>query len=522
MGVFIYLNVSNKVKPEEWEKAYEESLILVDKLNLVEWSEIKKFNHRIRCLTLTKERKIDGRVGWLTHGDGIFLGTAEGHFLPRKISAPETSEEYADPLMYVLAQNGVTDFENPYIRNIHEFFGSKTQGEPYHTVLLAVGCLLDDRLDGEAICCGDITYGQCNHAIEVANKFLERPIKMPLRCDLNRLYERVRKLPIEKEKFLQAFEATYLGPKNKEYFEFVDKNFTDEEKCSFVRECLKGKWLGTYGFSRSIQQMLAYPIPISKICKEFVALQPETMVDKDSARNPYEMFVNHILETNIFVQEKDLRNCLDVDEASGETMCIEKQFASIFMLGMRNKNVDRYVPLDELKRQLVSVIGEKCDVEKIVNEFVEKQTSKEKDYIKLLNDFHDEFNKAEAELDEKYDVAKSSDLPFYQKGNSVNPKLLESVKSSIDFYRTLTDEPEYTEILNKGIEEKFEYFAVQNRCLRLLKESWEKILKDIEDNPASFERYYPMVRVKISSDDAQDIVRAYVENDEFYEFCQTL
>lgn len=522
MGIYIHLNVSNKVTPEQWEKAYEESLILVEKFNLVEHGVIEKFGSQLRCLIHTKERDFNGDVGWRTVSEGRFLKTGEDHFLPRKISEPNPLEEYVDPLMYVLAQKNVVSFENPCIYKIHEYFGNKTQGEPYHYALLAIGCLLDDRLNGEAICSGDITYGQCEYTINFANQFLERPIKNMLRLDMNRLYERVCKLPVEKEKILQAFEAAYLGPKNKEYYDFVNKKFSDEDKQNFINGYLKNCRLGTFGFSEAIRRILTYPFTIAEICKIFVAMNPEAREDEKETMNPYKIFIEHILETNIFVQEKDLRNCLDVDEGSGELMTIEKLFAGFLFGGARNMNVDRFEPLDELKRDFISVFGDKCDVEKIVDAYIKKQNEKTNDSCSVLNDWHDDFNKEYAKASEEFDVIESDDLPFYKKGQTIQPKLLKKIKDRVKFYKEITKEAEYANVSKKDFKEKFKFFALQDNHLCLMKETWEKILKEIEEKPETFERYYPMARVKITSDSEQNISRAYVENNEFYEFCQGL
>ena len=51
---------------------------------------------------------------------------------------------------------------------------------------------------------------------------------------------------------------------------------------------------------------------------------------------------------------------------------------------------------------------------------------------------------------------------------------------------------------------------------------WQHIFDDIRDNPKSFERYYPMVRLEINHRTIHDFLRAYVVNDDFYEMCQTL
>lgn len=41
------------------------------------------------------------------------------------------------------------------------YWGAKTQGEPYHMYLLAIACLMEDRLGEKAFIYGDITQGQC-------------------------------------------------------------------------------------------------------------------------------------------------------------------------------------------------------------------------------------------------------------------------------------------------------------------------------------------------------------------------
>ena len=53
MGVFISLHVSNKVDPEQWEKAYEETLVLVDAFNLIEIQKFEKFG----CKYFAEKRK---------------------------------------------------------------------------------------------------------------------------------------------------------------------------------------------------------------------------------------------------------------------------------------------------------------------------------------------------------------------------------------------------------------------------------------------------------------------------------
>lgn len=136
MGVYITLVASNKVDPTQWEKAYEETLILADKMGLIEIREFEKFGQKYFAATSSAEREHPSGIGWLAEGDAIFMATAEDFFLPRKIGTPKQEENYCDPLMYVLAQNGIVDFKNQYVKNVQDFLGKKRKGN--HTTQLSL------------------------------------------------------------------------------------------------------------------------------------------------------------------------------------------------------------------------------------------------------------------------------------------------------------------------------------------------------------------------------------------------
>ena len=521
MGVFISLHASNKVDPAQWEKAYEETLILVDKFNFIEIQKLKKYDQEYFAAVQSKERECPDGIGWKTEGEGVYMATAEDFFLPRKIDKPKQNEKYCDPLMYILAQNGCVEFENPYVDGLQYIWDSKTQGQPYHTGLLAIACLLDDRLNGEVVCGSDITYGQCKHAVEIVNKILKKKIGMPLRCRMEDLYKRVRQLPIEKEQMLEAFAVTYLGIKDEQYYKFVENHFSDEEQYSFFKERMNCRDLGTIGFADSLQEILSYNIPITKVCSLFLELPSEKRsLEKD---NPFKYFIELILETNIHLPEKDMRNCLKVDESTAETMCIEKLFASFLLMGARNRSVARYIPLNDLKAQLVAAFGDKCDVVKIIDDYIEKQNKKkEKSACTELNDAHDALNKKIEEEQEKYDIARSEDYIFFAKGNSVAPRILKALKKSAEFYRKALDEPRFAELMQADYKERCRYLEIQNRYIKLMNFTWHKIFDDIRKNPESFKRYYPMVRIEVNKSNTHDFIRAYVANDNFYEMCEKL
>lgn len=85
-------------------------------------------------------------------------------------------------------------------------WGGKSQGELYHLYLLAIACLIEDRLKHKAFVYGDITYGQCVVAVDMANKYLEKKIVLPDRCVLECLYERISVLEFtERENYRYLF-----------------------------------------------------------------------------------------------------------------------------------------------------------------------------------------------------------------------------------------------------------------------------------------------------------------------------
>ena len=502
MGVYISLLASNKVDPIQWEKAYEETLVLADKMGLIEIREFEKFGQKYFAATSSVEREFSSGVGWLAEGDAAFMATAEDFFLPRKSRTPKQDEKYSDPLMYILAQKGIVDFENPHVKKVQYLWGSKTQGEPYHMALLAIGCLLDNRLNGDAICGSDITYGQCEYAIKKANEILKEKIGMPLRCRMEDLYKRVRQLPIEPHQALNAFAATYLGAKDERYYKFVAEHFSDEEQYLFIKEKMNDNY------------------------SVFLEMDPEKKKPQEDGENPFQTFIKTILATNIYLPEKDMRDCLKVNGNSAETMCVEKQFASILFMGARNRSVARYIPLKELTAQLVDSLGDKCDVKEIITNYLKDKEKKQQDgetnVFAQLNDFHDEFNKKVAEEEKKYDVSRPEYFIFFQKGDSVPPELLDSIKGAVDFYKGCLNEPHFAELFKDNYENQCRFLEKQNRALKLMDFEWQKIFDDIKNNPERFKRYYPMVRMVINHRTIHDFIRAYVVNNDFYELCQTL
>ena len=109
--------------------------------------------------------------------------------------------------------------------------------------------MLEHELPGKVVVYGDITRGQCKKAVEIATDLVGEQIEMPDRCDLQRLYDRVKKMPLQRNEVVDAFIVLYLGNQDKEFGGFIRKGFTVEELKLFWSEQFSYSQIGTYGFS---------------------------------------------------------------------------------------------------------------------------------------------------------------------------------------------------------------------------------------------------------------------------------
>lgn len=73
-------------------------------------------------------------------------------------------------------------------------------------------------------------------------------------------------------------------------------------------------------------------------------------------------------------------------------------------------------------------------------------------------------------------------------------------------------------MIKKSPNERCRFLVEQNRSILIRDSDWRKIFKDIKTNDDSFKRYYPMVRVSITSDSVGAVVRVLIINDDLYNF----
>lgn len=542
MGIFINMEISKSVTKEEWKKVYDETLLLVDKLPFAE--RISKSIHGIDtiCLVRTKERtqqygwnKEKSRTGWFADGDYICMDTAEDYFLPRDLVEEDNVEaEAGDAIFGNLAAYLNYDWKDDICSHTYKIWGAKTQGERYHMFLLAVACLIEARLGNKAFTHGDITRGQCRKAVEIANKYLKTPIEMPDRCYMNRLLNRVSKLSLSAEEKFIVFERLYLGTKDNEYGDFIRKAFSENIIDAYWKKEFDAYEVDMSGFSSRFHEYMTQGFELEKLCG-YVRLQDE------DGQDTHENFVKRVMDAKLHLKEKNCADPLSIDQEAEGTYGIWTLFARFGFGGARNKKIDRYIPIEEIRKALLAGLKRYDDVGQIIDEYLEKESQQieinlaeanqseeafeqavRQDASEIFNQIMDGKRDELEENREKYDVSEYEDMKFYERGDTMHPGLEKSLGHSRIFLDSLLEEDEFKELQKKTAQDRCRWLVEQNRYILIRDKDWEKIFSDIEDNEESFGRYYPIVQVKMDSPNLVDMGVGLMINDDLYTYSKML
>lgn len=542
MGIFINMEISKSVTKEEWEKVYNETLILVDKLPFAE--RISKSIHGIDtiCLVRSKERtkkygwnQEKSYTGWSADGDYIYMNTAERHSLPNDlIDEDKVEPDAGDAILGILYNCLDYGWDDDICHHTYSIWGNKTQGERYHMFLLAVACLIEDRLGDKAFTHGDITLGQCRKAVEIANEYLENPIDMPDRCYLDRLQKRVSKLPLSEEEKLILFDYSYLGTKDREYGEFIRKAFPENLLEAYWKKCFEGYEISMLGFDSLFRDYMTQGFGLEKLCG-YVRLQ-----DKDG-QDKHEDFVKCVMDAKLHLREKNCADPLSIDPEAEGPYSIWTLFAQFGFAGARNKKVDRYIPIEEIRKALTTGLKNYDDVDQIIDAYLEEEAqqieinleeakkSEEKfeqavkqDASEVFNQFMDRKREELEEKAEKYDISQYEDMKFFENGDTMYSSLEKSLGHLRIFLDSILEEEEFKELQKESAQERCKWLVKQNRYILIKDKDWDKIFTDIEQNKESFGRYYSIMRVKMDSHNLIDMCTGLMINDELYAYSKIM
>lgn len=528
MGIFIDLYVSGNVTEEEWLSVYEESFRLVKAFHLMDSEVLEVYGHRLICGVPTEEAA--GENGWCAVGDSVTMGRGEAQYLPGKLveekkkravpagkdGGRKSLSGFPDPLLAAAPGRTLLDWRDARCGGCIHLWGNKTQGEAYHIYLLAIGCMLETRLGGKACVDGDITLGQCRKAVQLANQYLndteKPPVRLPVRCEAERLYERIRALPLKKEEVLNVFHNLYLGALDAEYGSFLRGHFTGEEQALFWKREFADLRIGGPGFASALRDFLNLGNSLEELCRCV------SFTDRDGAEY-YREFVEEIMRSRLFLKEKDLRNPLEIDRESETPYSIYTLLAQYTLSDAKNYSVNRYIPPEKIRETLERFIGGYCDVGGIMEDYLKREGQRKEEPVSVLNDLMEKKMAEIKEKEKKYDICGYRELLHYRRGDRIAPEIEESCRKLLKLYGSLCEEERFAELMEGEPEERNAFLVYQNRDIFLMEEKWRAIFKEVEEKPESFRRYYPMVRVQ-ADETGKQIIYAYVINEAFYQYME--
>ena len=450
------------------------------------------------------------------------LGTAEAYFIKRDLGIETDTDEPQDDALFGLAASHteIIDWEDPRCSELREIFGDKTQGEYYHRLLLAVGCLIVDRLGVKACIFGDITAGQCKASVEMANKVLEKSIKVPPQCDMQRFFDRIKGMHLSPLDEVIFFQECMLANKDEAFGHFMQTYFNEEQ--------LKLYWI------HQIKELIDDKRSLKGILKEFVTMNftisewCQYINELNAGEEGYlEEAFTDILDIKLYKEEKYVEDWNTMDQNHSGLYGIGTLFGKALLGGLRNYHVNKFIPLNELKVILMEAFSEHCDVEEIITKYLEEEQkaeaegTSEEDAGLIFNRKMDEVHAFRCEERDEFDIVDMENLECFEEGDTLEPRLERAVKESFLFYNNATEEEDFEELMSKTHYDRCQFLVNNNQRLLLRKDDWLHIFGELENDKSSYKRYYPMVRV-IANGDLQNMVRAFVLNDEFYDYCKNL
>lgn len=524
MGIFVSLYISDSVTDKEWEKVYEETLGLISHFPLCDIKREKIHGIDTFCLVPTQEDK--KKLCWSTCGDYYSYKTAETHYMYRHIQKNGENQHSDDIYDAILGAVPVLSDEERE-KHVFSIWGEdKTQGEPFQIFLLSVACLFEARLHEKIFTHGDITRGQLKKAVEIANKYLDSPIEMPDSCFPDRLAERIKKLNITTYDQISTLISLFLGTKDKVFGDCLRKYFSQEDLDAYWKSVFSRNYIGTTGFEKNFKNYMLWGFDFEKLM---------SLIDyADETGEPqYEKFINIVMDGKLHIKEKNCIDHLEIHPEEEQPYGIATLFAQIFLGGARNKKIDRYIPIDEIRFSLNKELGDKCDVNKIIDNYLKKERKEdmsEKSEMAQDNsqkddpaeELHQMLETERAKLvknQEDYDIIVCHQALHYKKGNTISPEIEEYLKNFQKYAIDALNSQKFKEFSGKDIKDVCRIFAHRSRDFWLTKSDWERIFDEVEKDRAKIERYYPCFKLEFDSNEIIELDRALILNDELYDYC---
>lgn len=291
MGIYITLKrVSDGITDQEWEEVYKETLIALKNYPFADKVLAKTYNgKRYYQADQAKERDLsplcEGR-GWHTIGDLETCQYAESFILAADNNYYRRSEEAnkSKDILECITED----------KQCATVWDSKTQGEPYHVPLLAIACLLEDRLEGKAIVQGNIRKFEIEEACEWINKYVDKEVGYPVIAEPRKLITRLNKIYSKTEEQLKHFYDLYIDTLGNEIRGVLEEVLGSDMLWKYYQEQLEKIEVDTKEFIGLVEQMMQIGYTLEEVAAAFED-------SKERNRDEIETFIRYILTERISV-----------------------------------------------------------------------------------------------------------------------------------------------------------------------------------------------------------------------------
>ena len=506
-------SISNSVTQKEWEKVYIKTLFLADKLNLANWDKFyyKGIYSHAYCKVKEQTEKESGKVShfWVACGEYNSMGDGENFRLQKEINLNKYNENAGpailgelDPFPDITSKKFANQFDTRYYR---------IWRGTYLIRLLAILCFMESELHEKIFIHGDIDKELCEIAVKIVNNYLKKPIELPARCDLNKLYEIVKTVDIPEEEKLRLLKNTYLGEKCWTFSKFIKEKFDKKIIQQFWKKEFKDYSIGSYEFKQVLADYLSYGFAFKDIfsCITFTNTKEE-----------YLKFLELIIdiENNANKISKTIGITRNPKDNTVRGLSIDFRY-SLFRpenkINLENCTFDDYV------NELSKYFGEQVDVRSFLKEKIKDED--EDSLFLRIKKYCAENKYYIFKGEEKYDIIYSKDLLYYKPGDKIAPFLMRAIKDAVKSNKKRLSDKAFKELQNKEPTEQIYELIDINHNFPARDIDWFHAIDYFNSHSDALQRYYPLFHMESDySTSSEDIPKALFMNDEFYEFCMKL
>ena len=255
----LFFSISNSLTQEEWEKVYEETLFLADKIDLADWGKFfyKGVRHYAYCKVKERTEVEFGEKKRFWQACSEYYNiSGRNYFSLTRVLNNKYNKNAGPAILHCI--DSYTNLNSECLKNQTNYNYCEIWGGNYYIRILAILCLLESRLKEKIFIYGDVDKEACEDAVSIANKHLKEPIGVPARCDYKMLYEIVKTIDIPDEEKLNLMENAYLGEIDLNYKSFIEARFDKASINKFWKIRFKGCDIRDIEFKDALKSYLSY------------------------------------------------------------------------------------------------------------------------------------------------------------------------------------------------------------------------------------------------------------------------